>query len=125
MSGRRVAVLVTAVVVVVVAVVLAVLRWDDANKLSTALSALAGLAAVGVGVWAALPGSSGRRRVRASRTGKATAGRGGQANTGVIVVKGAKTAEAGEGAVDDVRADKTGDADASGGGDANTGVRLD
>jgi hypothetical protein len=116
LSGRRVALLVTAAVVVVVAVALAVLRWDDANKLATSLSALAGLAAVGVGMWAALPGSSGRRRVRASRTGKATAGRGGQANTGVIVAKGTE---------DDVRAAKTGDADASGAGDANTGVRLD
>jgi hypothetical protein len=107
-------IVVTAAVVVVVAVVLAVLRWDEANKLASALSALAGLAAVGVGVWAALPGSA-LGRIRASRTGKAVARRGGSANTGV----------SGKGdAAGDVRADHTGDADASG-GDANTGVRLD
>ncbi|MEV6159474.1 hypothetical protein AB0L53_54995 [Nonomuraea sp. NPDC052129] len=120
MNARRTVIVVTAAVVVVVAVVLAVLRWDDANKLASALSALAGLAAVGVGVWAALPGSA-QGRIRASRTGKAVAGRGGWANTGVSI-KGAPSIKST--AAGDVRADHTGDADASG-GDANTGVRLD
>jgi hypothetical protein len=108
-------IVVTAAVVVVVAVALAVLRWEDANKLASALSALAGLAAVGVGVWATLPSSS-QRLIRASRTGKAIAGPGGTANTGL----------SGSGVpVGDVQVDQTGDADASGGGRANTGVHLD
>ncbi|MEV4371862.1 hypothetical protein AB0J71_32660 [Nonomuraea sp. NPDC049637] len=114
MNARRTVILVTAALVVIAAVVLAVLRWDDANKLASSLSALAGLAAVGVGIYAALP-SSARTRVRVSRTGRAVAN-GGTANTGVS----GTTAVAGE-----VQVDHTGDARASGRGDANTGLHLD
>jgi hypothetical protein len=97
--------------VAILVAVLVVLRWDDANKVAVGVSALAAVAAVGVGVWAALPGSSSRGRIRVSRTGDAVAGRAGRANTGVI--------GKGQG---DIRVDKTGNAS---GGDANTGVRLD
>ena len=106
----------TASAVVVVAVLLVVLRWDDANKLAAALSALAGLAAVGVGVWAALPSPSSRGQTGVSRTGRAVARHGGTANTGVL----GRAASAGG-----IQVDQTGDAEASGGGTANTGVHLD
>ncbi|MFI6536588.1 hypothetical protein ACIBHY_29350 [Nonomuraea sp. NPDC050547] len=108
MTTRRWVLVGTAVLVAVLAILFAVLGWDTANRLASLLSALAGVAAVGVAVWAALPAGTG---VRVSRTGRATAGNGGSANTGLT----------GRTQAGPVRVDKTGDAD---GGDANTGVRL-
>jgi hypothetical protein len=106
----------TAGVVALLAVILLVLRWDDANKVAVIVSVLAAVAAIGVGIWAALPTVSRDGRVRASRTGRASAGVGGRANSGV------------SGPVDslpgDVRVDRTGDANAREGGDANTGIQL-
>jgi len=116
MSTRRWVAVGTAAVVAVLAVVFAVVRWEDANKIASAVSALAGLAAVGVGVWAGLPAVSSGRRVRVSRTGRATARGGGRANTGMTGPASALP--------EDVRVERTGDADASGGGDANTGIQL-
>lgn len=116
MSARRWVVVGTAAVVAVLAMVFAVVRWEDANKIASAVSALAGLASVGVGVWAGLPVVSSGGRVRVSRTGRATARGGGRANTGVAGRAGALP--------EDVRVEQTGDADASGGGDANTGIQL-
>ncbi|REE96806.1 hypothetical protein [Thermomonospora umbrina] len=111
MNGGRVALVVAGVAAAVLAVVFLVLRWDDANKIATAVSALAGVAAVGVAVWAGLPAVAGARGgVRVSRTGRATAGPGGRANTGL---------SAGGPLPDDVRVDRTGDAE---GGEANSGV---
>ena len=72
----------TAGVVITLAVLLVLLRWDSANKVAVVVSALATVAAVGVAVWAALPAVSGMG-VRVSRTGRATAGPGGRANSGV------------------------------------------
>ena len=72
----------TALAVAVLAAVLGVLRWDDANKVAVVVSALAAVAAVGVAIWAALPTSLSGKVIRVSRTGRATAGPGGQANTG-------------------------------------------
>jgi hypothetical protein len=117
MSGRRMALAATFVTVAGLAVVLTVLRWDAANKVATAASALAGVAAVGLAVWAALPAFSAGARVHVSGTGKATAGSRGQANSGVSGPGGSMPGQ--------VRVDQTGDADASGGGAANTGVQLD
>ena len=97
------------------AVVLVVLRWDDANKVAVVVSTLAAVGAIGVGIWAALPGISGKG-MRVSRTGRATAGPGGQANSGVSGPAGSL--------LGDIRVDRTGDADASKGGDANTGIQL-
>lgn len=105
------------------AIVLAVLRWDDASKLAAVLSALAGVAAVGVAVWAGLPRRGGEAQPRGSTTlsvtgtGNATAGPGGRANTGIVAAAGALP--------DDVRVERTGHADASGGGEADSGARLD
>jgi hypothetical protein len=55
-------------------------------------------------------------RVRVSRTGRATAGPGGRANSGVSGPAGSLP--------EDVLVDRTGDADASNGGDANSGIQL-
>ena len=105
----------TAGVVAVLAVLLVVMRWDSANKIAVVVSALAAVAAVGVAIWAALPAVSGKG-VRVSRTGRATAGPGGRANSGVSGPAGSLP--------DDMVVDRTGDADASNGGDANSGIQL-
>ena len=108
--------MVTAGVVTVLAVVLAVLRWDDANKVAVVVSVLAAVAAIGVGIWAALPAVSSGKGVRVSRTGRATASLGGRANSRCVGPAGPLP--------DDVRVDRTGDANASKDGDANTGIQL-
>lgn len=61
--------------------------------------------------WRAWLGVFRRRDVRVSRTGRATAGARGKANTGF----------SGRSVPGDVRVDRTGDAD---GGDANTGIEI-
>lgn len=97
------------------AVLLVVLRWDTANKIAVVVSTLAGVAAIGVAIWAGLPAVSGKG-IRVTRTGRATAGPGGRANSGVSGPAGSLRG--------DLLADRTGDADASGGGDANSGIQL-
>jgi hypothetical protein len=114
-SVRRMIVIVTAGVVVVLAVLLVLLRWDTANKVAVVTSALAAVAAVGVAVWAALPAVSGNR-VRVSRTGRATVGPGGRANSGIYGPAGSLP--------DHVVVERTGDADAPNDGDANSGIQL-
>jgi hypothetical protein len=112
MSVGRVVLLVTCLVVAVLAAVLAVLQWQQANKIATVVMAMAGVAAVGVGVWAGLSRPAGPS-VRVSRTGPATSGPGGRA------ISGAAGPLANLGSVE---VDQTGAADASGGGKAVTGV---
>lgn len=111
MNGGRVALLVSGVLVASLAVLFVVLRWEEADKLATSVSALAGVIAVGVAVWAAWPTVSTRGGVRVSRTGKATAGTRGKANTGY--------SGAGGSVPEGIRVERTGDAK---GGDANSGV---
>ena len=113
--SRRLVVLATAGVVAVLAVLLVVLRWDSANEIAVVVSALATVAAVGVAIWAALPAVSGKG-MRVSRTGRATAGPGGRANSGVSGAAGSVPSS--------VVLDRTGDADASSSGDANSGIQL-
>ncbi|MER6513311.1 hypothetical protein ABT158_41325 [Nonomuraea sp. NPDC001636] len=105
----------TAVVVAVLAVVFAVLGWDWADKAASVVSALAGVAALGVAVWAAWPVASGGGSVRVSHTGRATTSGAGRANTGF---SGRASAVPGR-----VRVKRTGQA-SSDDGDANTGVDL-
>ncbi|GGV02639.1 hypothetical protein GCM10010211_82420 [Streptomyces albospinus] len=114
MDARRVALLTTGLAVAAGAS-FSFLQWDTANRLATVLSALVGLAALGVSVWAALPGRQ-AAVVRVSNTGEARAGSDASANTGV-------TGPA-AGLQESVEVDGTGRAEASGGGDANTGIRL-
>jgi len=116
--ARRIVIIVTGVAVAALCVMFACLGLDDANTAAAVISALAGVAAVGVTVWAALNSPSKDEsmvRARGTRTGLATARAGGTANTGVSAstVPGL-----------DVVAKETGDAVATGDGDANTGVRL-
>lgn len=120
MDRRQLVIAATAGVVAAFVIAFAVLRWDDASKLATALSALAAVAAVGVGIWAALgTGHTPTRgtRLQVSGTGRAVAQDGGRANSGVTG-SGAALAE-------HVQVERTGDAEASGGGQADSGVRLD
>jgi len=115
MTARRWVLVGTAVAVAVLATVLAGLGWDAADKAGSAISALAGVAALGVAVWAAWPMASSGKSIHIADTGRATTHGQGRANTGL----------SGPGAApDQVRVERTGDADASG-GDANTGVQLD
>src|SRR5215831_6835860 len=116
MSARRVVIIGTAGVVAALAVMLAVVRWDDANKVAVVISALAAVAAIGVGICAAPQAASSGGGIRVSRTGRARAGRGGRANTGYQGQRGLLP--------DAVRVNRTGDADAPDGGDANTGIQL-
>jgi len=114
MNTRRVVLLITCVVVAALALVFAVSRWDQANRIATVASALAAVAAVGVAVWAALPGSA--SGARAIRTGTAEAsGPGARANSGI---RGAASMLGG------MVADHTGDARATDGGSANSGIDL-
>ncbi|MFE3456557.1 hypothetical protein ACFXKD_03355 [Nocardiopsis aegyptia] len=91
MITQRVVIVVTASVVAVLAVVLMVVRWDDANKIAVVMSAVAAVAAVGVGIWAGLPTRRSGGRLRVSRTGKATTGSKGSANTGLSASGGLLT----------------------------------
>ena len=102
----------TVVVVGGLAVVFVFVSSGVAGQVEAAVSAIAGVAAVGTGAWAALPhGREGRGSVNvpfATRTGPATAsGPDSKANSGV---KGSGIAK------------HTGTATATGGGSANTGV---
>ncbi|MBM0276034.1 hypothetical protein [Micromonospora tarensis] len=78
---RHLVLLITGLLVAVLATTFVVLRWDSADRVATAVSALAGLAGVGVALWAALPAT--RSGVRARGTGSARARGSGYANSGI------------------------------------------
>lgn len=113
---RRVVIPLTFLLVAGLAAVFAVSGWDQADKIASIVSALVAVAALGVGVWAALPGSAQGVHVRAVRTGTAMAsGPGSRANTGVTGrVSASET----------VMIEGTGNARATDGGSANSGVDL-
>ncbi len=117
MTIGRIAILVTCVLVAGLGGWLAILRWDDANKVATSVSALGAVAAVGVAVWAVVRAPGTGRSIVVSETGRANATSHGKAVTGV-------SAKAGKD-VGSIRMERTGDAQASGGGDAVSGVELD
>ncbi|MEV6304834.1 hypothetical protein AB0M02_35855 [Actinoplanes sp. NPDC051861] len=100
--------------------VLALVLWllDDkrAGQIGGAVSALAGVAAVGVAIWAALRQSSGR--IRVAGTGEAMAGSSGAAVSGLSVQSEQSAA------LPDVNVEETGRAEATGGGQATSGVIL-
>lgn len=84
MRGDRRAVLVrTVLALAVFAGALSLLSWDRANQVAGVVAAVIGVAALGVGVCALLAPSGGTS-VRVSRTGRATATAGGDANTGAV-----------------------------------------
>ncbi|MCZ9350965.1 hypothetical protein NGM36_14325 [Streptomyces mutabilis] len=110
--GDRRAVLVTTVLVLAVfAGALSLLSWDRANQVAGVVSAVVGVAALGVGVCALLA-PSGSTSVQVSSTGRATAAGGGDANTGAVASPSDGVVSVGE--AGDARAD---------GGSANTGYR--
>jgi hypothetical protein len=111
-------IIVTGLAVAGLCAVFALVGWNDANALAAVASAVTGVAAVGATVWAAMREPSKEApttRVRAARTGEATARAAGTANTGI-------RGPAFDGL--DVVAEDTGIAVATGEGEANTGVRL-
>ncbi|WP_198680418.1 hypothetical protein [Lentzea terrae] len=110
MTVARVVLTLTCVAVAGLAGWFAVARWEDANRVATATSAVFAVAAVGVAVWVALrtPGTS----VRVKDTGRATSTGSGTANTGVMGP-----------AQGNVVVERTGEA--TSGGAANSGVRFD
>lgn len=113
-SGRRVVLLSTGLAIAVLAGVLSFLSWDRANQVAGVVSALVGVAALGTSVYAVLAPSRGAS-VQVSRTGKAVATGGGDANTGLVLPSsGGTPASASISDTGDARAD---------GGRANTGFR--
>ncbi|MGW3692307.1 hypothetical protein ACWD6U_00240 [Streptomyces sp. NPDC005149] len=110
MTVKRVVLIMTCVVVAALGWVFAVSQWETASRIATVASALAGVAAVGIGIWAALPGANQSgivvRNTGAAKTagaGKAVTGYHGSKPQGPITVK------------------RTGDAEARGEGDAISG----
>lgn len=117
MTARRWVLAGTAVAVAVLATIFVLMQWESANKVATAVSALAGLAAVGVAVWAGWSAAAGdSTTLRVIRTGSATASGGGNSNSGLVGKAGNLP--------DHLVVNQTGDAKASGNGDANSGIRL-
>ncbi len=114
MTAGRAVLAVASLLVVALAAVLVRLQSEQADLVATIVAALAGVAAVGVSVWAALPGRS-RGSVRVRKTGTAVAGRGGTANAGVT----GPAAAIGRADVSGTGRAQTGDD-----GEANSGVRL-
>ncbi|MEV1083738.1 hypothetical protein AB0I98_36935 [Streptomyces sp. NPDC050211] len=115
MTARRVVIVVTGLAVAATGGLLAMTK---SSWTATVLSALAAVAAVGVAVWAALPGSSSRPEtsIRVSGSGPARSGPGGSANTGLTgPVTGLR------GSMD---VERSGAADASDGGNASSGINL-
>ncbi|MFF2397431.1 hypothetical protein [Nocardia sp. NPDC058114] len=115
MTAGRVALILTALTVTVLAAALIVLKWDDANKVFTAVAALAGVAGVGVAIWAAL-GAKPRKSVKVKKSGNAISGPNG------VAVSGAKVAATHDGEVAVV---DSGKADARLGGSAVSGADVD
>ncbi|MFG2612679.1 hypothetical protein [Streptomyces anulatus] len=103
----------TGLAVAVLAGVLSFLSWDRADQVAGVVSAVVGVAALGVSVYGAFSPSRGPD-VQVSATGRATS-RGGDANTGFVAPT--STTPPGSVSVSD-----TGDAEADG-GSANTGFR--
>ena len=112
MTAGRWVLFATVLVVGGMSVAFVFISSNVAGQVEAAVSAVAGVAAIGTGVWAALPHGTGTHGTAgvavAARTGAATAeGPGSKANSGV---RGAGTVK------------HTGTASATGGGSANTGV---
>ncbi|MEV0761788.1 hypothetical protein [Nocardia sp. NPDC050435] len=116
-DARRYVVIATCFLIAILAVIFFVLQRDQAGKIAPSVAALAGVAAVGVGIWTALrqPPKSGSTQVRNS--GPATSGLDGRA------ISGASTRNSPSG---DITVDGSGPADAAAGGTAVSGVeRID
>lgn len=110
MTIKRMVLIVTCVVVAALGWFFAASQWETASRAATLASALAGVAAVGVAIWAALLGS-GQAGIAVQNSGAAkTAGKG-NAVTGVSVSSSSGP----------VTVEGTGNAEATGEGDAISG----
>ncbi|MEU5083068.1 MULTISPECIES: hypothetical protein [Streptomyces] len=97
--------IVTCAVVAILGWLFAVSQWETASRIATVASALAGVAAVGIGIWAALPGAGqggiAVRDTSSARTtgpGDAVSGFQGKKSSGTVTVERTGSAEAtGEG----------------------------
>ncbi|MDT3443151.1 hypothetical protein [Pseudofrankia sp. BMG5.37] len=115
MSTYKIVLLLTCMAVCVTAAVLAVTGENPGTWIATAVAAVAGVAAVGVGVLALLSATGSGRQVEVKDTGDATAtGVASRAVTGIAGTPGKST----------LRVDVTGEADATSGGQAVSGVDL-
>jgi hypothetical protein len=110
MTLKRVVLVMTCMVVAALGWIFAVSRWETASRIATVASALAGVAAVGVGIWAALPGASPSGIVLRNTGTAKTAGPG----SAVSGYRGSRPQGP-------VTVEQTGDADATGEGDAISG----
>jgi hypothetical protein len=117
MNAGRAALLLTCAVVAGLGAWFAIARWEDANKIATVASALGSLAAVGVAIWAVVRKPGRANSITVKNTGKAEAGSGGDANSGLT-----GKADSVDG---DIDVSGTGDAKSTGGGNANSGVNLE
>ena len=82
MTRGRWILVVTLLVVAALGFWFAVAKWDDVNRVAVVLSAVAGVAAVGVALWAAVRGFSQDRKISISSTGQANSDDG-DANSGM------------------------------------------
>src|ERR1700730_10580757 len=115
MTTARTALLATCVAVTLLAVLFIALTWEDENKLATSVAALAGVASLGVAVWAVLKRpQTARLTIRNSGTAH---GSGGVATSGISGRVGRHPG--------DILVEDSGEAIAKQDGEANTGVRID
>jgi hypothetical protein len=117
MSWQRIVILVSGVLVFGLAGVFCALSWSRADQLAGIVSALVSVAGLGATVWAAIAAGSvagAAPRLRATRTGNASARSSGSANTGVITSASGTTGGT-------TSVNRTGDAEAED-GQANTGI---
>ncbi len=105
---------ITCSIVAALSASLFLLQWEQANRLATSVSALAGLAAVGVAVWAALRPAARSSCVTVRDSGAARARGIGRANSGIRLQGGSNPR--------DLRVRGSGDATASNGGWAVSGI---
>ncbi|GHE05636.1 hypothetical protein [Streptomyces alanosinicus] len=116
MSARRAVLLVTGAATGILAIAFAVVGSRRADHIATLVSALVAVVGLGVAVGAAaVPAMSGRRSIRVSGTGAATAAGSGSAVSGaaVSVANGTETIEV----------SRSGTAEARDDGEATSGIR--
>jgi hypothetical protein len=115
LSKRQLVLFVTVLAVAALSALFAWLGQGEAERLAILVAGVAAVAAVGVAVWAALPGGR-SAGVRVSHTGHARASKGGIATSGV----------SGTGrSAGPVEVEHTGSAEADEGGKATSGIHLD
>ncbi|MER7152261.1 MULTISPECIES: hypothetical protein [Streptomyces] len=115
MSAGRAVLLVTGATAGILAIVFVLVGPRQADHIATLVSALVAVAGLGVAVAAAVPAIPGRRSVRVTDTGAATAKGSGSAVSGaaVSITNGTETIEVSH----------SGTADASDDGEATSGIR--